>query len=315
MAVLYWDKLASILPMDYMYEPEKLGPHMQALLAEGLVEPVIPGQYLHQIPDFDKTFIDRVEARERRMRSPRSRLIETVSIHAEKLGQIPDFLVSAGLARMVDYGWYEVELHVGYQFMAYLAVCLGAIPEVNAVAVTDRSRYFVPPRVQRPTNQHVETIHTEKARRAILQALLPMPAGPLDLGAILKFKARYGHLLPALRTKIEVHSRHLGSLTSAEERLDATELFIRESKLQIDEIAAAMQPSFNKVVYGALMPLFAAGIAWQATNVENGTAFTAGGLAFGGAAYQALSSMKGNSSVSRGQPLAYLARAKIHLSK
>ncbi len=317
MAVLYWDKLATILPRDYMYAPEQLGEHMQALLAEGLVEPVIPGYYLHQVRDFDKAFMALVEQRMagiKRSRIPPADLINTVSIHAEKMGDVPDFLVDAGLARRVNCSWYEVEQRIAYQFMAYLATCLGAIPEVNASAVTDKSMFTSFRRSKHEMGAHNTDMHAGKARKVILQSLLPIPQGQVDLGALVKFKQRHGQLLPALRAKIEGHCGLIASLPDATARAALTEVFTRECKQQIEEIESAMKPSFSNITFGSLVPLFAAGLAWRETDAGNPVAYAGAALAFGGAAYQAIASIRGNQKGLEHAPLAYVAKARLSLT-
>lgn len=179
-SLLYWDKLSSIVPLDYLDRPEQMSGFMRELLMEGLVEPIMPGQYIHRIAQFDESFIQLVEHRLRRRppitkpNGPRSR------IHAEKLGAIPDFLVESGLARRVNWNWYDVESATANLFMAYLAACLGAIPEVDAAPVTNQvafARYLQP---------HLWQVGRHPARRqevrgVVLDNLLPAPTGPVDV--------------------------------------------------------------------------------------------------------------------------------------
>lgn len=40
--LLYWDKLSSIVPMDYIGEPEQLSPFMRELVHGNLVEQIFP---------------------------------------------------------------------------------------------------------------------------------------------------------------------------------------------------------------------------------------------------------------------------------
>src|SRR5690606_30611105 len=65
-ALLYWDKLSSIVPMDHLDRPERMSEFMRTLLAEDLVEPVIPAQFIHQVERFDAAFIDLIDTRLRR---------------------------------------------------------------------------------------------------------------------------------------------------------------------------------------------------------------------------------------------------------
>jgi len=141
-ALLYWDKLSSIMPMSHLDHPEQMSDFMRTLLVDGLVEPVIPARYIHQVERFDEAFIDLIESRLRR--NPRSAIADnpvrrTTRIHVEKLGEIPQFLVETGLAEQIDWAWYEVDTAIANQFMSYLAACLGAIPAVNATPVTDKA--------------------------------------------------------------------------------------------------------------------------------------------------------------------------------
>jgi hypothetical protein len=317
MSILYWDKLASILPMDYMHEPEQLGQHMQALLAEGLVEPVIPGYYLHLIPNFEKPFIELVERKLRRSTLAAFLPIgpaSTVQVHAEKMGQIPDFLVNVGLAKRIDYSWYEVERGVANQFMAYLATCLGALPEVNASAVTDKAMFATFPRQNHIKGARSLDAHVDKARKVILQALLPIPDGHVDLGKLSQFKQRYGHLLPVLRARIERYCTLIASLPDPDARATLTKTFTSECKEHVDEIESAMRPSFSKITFGYLTPLFAAGLSWEGTETANPVAYAGAAMAFGATAYQAISSVRGEREALERAPLAYLARARRSFS-
>src|SRR5438094_889153 len=62
--LLYWDRVGAIVPYEFIQEPEKLGPYMVGLLREDLVEQVIPGMYLWQVKNFEKAFLDCVDAQQ-----------------------------------------------------------------------------------------------------------------------------------------------------------------------------------------------------------------------------------------------------------
>lgn len=152
---------------------------MRNLLMEGLVVPVIPAHYVHQIPRFDQSFIELIEARLRRCRQrelaglPVRRMdAEKMSlIHAEKLGQIPNFLIEVGLARRVNWNWFDIESTTANLFMAYLAACLGAVPDVNATPVTNRltvARYLQP-------SHPPFRVDRQRVRDVILHELLLVP--------------------------------------------------------------------------------------------------------------------------------------------
>ncbi|MCA7982095.1 DUF6236 family protein [Burkholderia cepacia] len=314
-SLLYWDKLSSIVPMDHMRRPEQMNGFMRELLSEGLVEPVIPAAYIRRLERFDDSFITLIEHRLKwlRPRPPEHPSRHTSTrIHAEKLGEIPRFLVEVGLAKEVDWPWYDVETTTATMFMSYLAACLGAIPEVNATPVTNKMT-FAAGLLARPRSS-ARDLHRQKAREVVLQHLLPTPTGPVQLDKLLRFKSQYGHLLPSLRARIEAHCVYVATLPNADDRIGANEAFLRNCKSDIAEVEDAMRPSFGSVALGALVPLCGAGLTLQATDSGNVTAYAGAALSLAGAAYQAINSIRGNRA-SMNRPLAYVAHAQRMLAK
>lgn len=230
------------------------------------------------------------------------------------MGQIPDFLVEAGLARRLDWAWYEVDTPLANQFTAYLATVLSALPDVNATPITDRAEFAAALGSRRPATKRDGVLHTFKARDIVLKSLLPIPDGPIDVGRLIKFKERHGHLLPSLRAKIEAHCASISFLLEPEARAISTEAFIRECKDHVAEIEAAMRPSFAKVVFGSLAPLFGAGLALQTTDQGNVLAYAGTTVSLAGAAYQAISSIHGARLTQEAKPLAYIAHARKELA-
>lgn len=314
-ALLYWDRLSSIVPLDHMHRPDQMSDRMRRLLGEGLVEPLNPGRFVRDIPRFDECFIDLVEhhlLQQRRSVKGLAPPALTALVHAEKLGRIPDFLVEEGLARQVDWAWYEVQEAVANQFMSYLAMCLGAIPEVDAAPVTDKMAFafLLRPRARQMAGQ---VLHKHKARDVVLRSLLPTPIEPVDIDQLLLFKRRHGHLLPPLRVKVEAHCTRVARLPDAEDRIEANEAFIQDCQQQITEIEAAMRPSFGKIVLGALAPLFGAGLALHSADSGNQAAYAGATLSLSGAAYQAIASIHGSRAAVANRPLAYVAHARAAL--
>lgn len=315
-AILYWDRLASIVPMDHLYDPDQMDELTRDLLAEGLVEAIVPGMHLHQARKFDECFIEFVETRVlplRRRKTPRTTPLPVTRIHAEKMGQIPDFLVDSGLARRLDWAWYEIDKPLANQFMAYLATVLGALPDVNATPITDKALFAAALGARRPALNWDGDLHTFKAREVVLNSLLPIPDGPIDFGKLIRFKERHGHLLPSLRSKIEAHCAYIALLQEPEARAVSTEAFIKECEDHVAEIEAAMRPSFTRVVFGSLAPLFGAGLALHTTDQGNVLGYAGATVSLVGAAYQAIASIRGPRLTQEPKPLAYIARARKEL--
>ncbi|MBK6868017.1 MAG: hypothetical protein IPG98_08890 [Burkholderiales bacterium] len=309
-ALLYWDRLSSIVPMDHLHHPDQTSDFMRELLAEGLVQPVIPAQYVYRIERFDDSFIELIESR---LRRDRQRLVEsfdagtTTRIHAEKLGEIPRFLTKQGLAKQIDWAWYDVETGTANQFMSYLATCLGAIPEVDATPVTNKTAFargLKPP--YRQSAQY--PLHKHKSREVVLKHLLPTPKEPVQLDKLLRFKQQYGQLLPPLRDRVEAHCTYVATLSDADQRIEANKAFLLECRQQIAEIEEVMQPTLGKVVLGSLAPLFGAGFTVQATDSGNMVAYTGAALTLAGAAYHAIASVRGDGAL-QNRPLAYVVHA------
>jgi len=308
-ALLYWDRLACIVPANLLYRPEQMDPRMQILLREGLSEPIIPGEYIYHAVDFDQCFLDFVEERILRRPhrlSPPQRVVTRV--HAEKMGKIPQQLVKMGLASEAEWGWYEMETYLANQFMSYLASVLGALPGINATPVTDQTSIAssigtIHQSLKRLTDNQ---LHTFKAKEAALNALLPIPDFPFNVDKIIKFKSTHGDLLPALRTRIESHCAEIAVLPTHEERLAASEAFLAECGGQVREIEEAMRATFPKIVMGALTPLFGAGLPRHASPGAQPS--------LAGAAYQAIASIRGPRLAQESRPLAYVVRAQKKFS-
>ena len=111
-------------------------------------------------------------------------------IHVEKLGNIPEYLLDRGLATRVNYAWYDVDEPVANLFMAYLASCLGSIPEIDAAPVTNRLAFANLFGVRNRPQTDKRMLHRQKAREVVLTALLPFPDEPVTLDQLVAFKRK-----------------------------------------------------------------------------------------------------------------------------
>ena len=189
--LLYWDKLASIVPMDHVDDPRLLQPFMRDLVREGLVEQLFPGVHLWRMPAFSSSFVAYIQRRAKRPRrlnriGPPPGPEPRVKIHMEKMGDIPRVLTELGVAEKVDHLWYAVDESVANVFMAYLATCLGALPEVNAAPVTHEIKYAATFGDLRNNYARNDSTHKAKARTAIIRAVLPRPAETVTLDQVLR---------------------------------------------------------------------------------------------------------------------------------
>ena len=308
--LLYWDRLSSIVPINYVHEPEHLNPFMRQLVTEGLVEQVIPGQYLYTVPQFEDNFIALLESRMSRMPKRigkrsfflRKKDNKPVKVHVEKLGQLPYWLVNNGLAKESEYPWYEMEKWVANLFMAYLATVLGALKEISAAPVSnsvEMGRIF----------GHLRS-PKDAARDILLEGVLPIPKGRISIDSLTRFKSEHGKLLPKLREKIEIYSGELATIENLSERRARSRTIIHECNEEICEIEEAMRTSWNSVTFGSLMPLIGSGAALHAASISGEpVAVGAAGIAFVTAAYQSLSNVRSVGTIEN-KPLAYLAHVR-----
>ncbi|QKV63951.1 hypothetical protein HUW52_14005 [Pseudomonas sp. 43A] len=305
-ALLYWDGLATIIPMAHLEGPEEVSYFMQGLLSEGLVRPVIPAQHLYECRSFSENFISYLDEKLRLGTLPGRDApnLGFKRIHAEKLEDVPQFLSRQRLAYEITNGWYDVREDVADQFMFYLAACLGAMERVDAIPVTDgkafSKRPFTPPSSSRSR-------HVDKARQVVLNNILPAPAGGVTVDQLLFFKEKHGHLLPRFRQSVEEHCVLIAGILDAELRLESTNNFIMRCKQEVKQIEDAMRPTFGSIMFTSLLPLLGSGIGFDV----NGGArnYAAGAITLATAIYDTVSLVREHRDIEVNHPLAYVARA------
>ena len=310
--LLYWDKVSSIVPSEYKEHPERLTPFMRELLMAGLVEQVIPKEYIDEIHVFDAAFLRYIDNQSRRHRNnpntePRQDL-SPVPIHLEKIGNIASELVDRGLARNKTYPWYDVDPWVANSFMAYLAATLGQLESLKAAPITNSDSCFSAlggvPHVPQPDL----ALHgkLDPLRTLILRNLLPSPLGPVRITDIVKFKSRYGDSLQTFRRKIESGCIALTSIQDIDAQQEAVTLLLAQFEDEIAEITDAMRSRWKSIVFSALLPLVGFGVTVLAAKPLTAEVGLGASLSLGTAVYQALEgSRQYDNTLNR--PLAYAA--------
>lgn len=248
--LLYWETVGSIVPFEYVNNPEKLGPFMRSLLTEELVKQVIPGQYIYKASNFTEAFIKRAEEFRAQHNLNKVSLdnLPTVRVHIEKLDDIGDKLCRMGLARQADYPWYEIESRLADIFMAYLAGVLCNMPEVDSRPITDTSD-------QLSLYESPKTIRT-----FILEDLLPAPVGGVNTSELSRFKSKNMNLLIKFRSRIEFFIIQVGSIPEISMRKDMVNHFLADAKIEIENIVDAMKSNgWAKLSAGRLLTYSATG--------------------------------------------------------
>lgn len=240
--LLYWDRVSSIVPYDFIANPELLGPYMLNLVREELVVQISPGAYIHHIPRFFDAFRCYLEGLGQEIDDRRRRfeLGSTLRIHIEKLGDIGEALVAQRLAALKRYPWYDVERETADDFMSYLATSLGQVDSIDSSPVTDKNRYLI--RFARTgVPDAAMATQLDSLRIHVLDRVLPVPEQPLEASAIRAFKERYGHELADFRRHVERELVDTAAIADPALRERRVEIFFDEARDRIEEIQEAMQ--------------------------------------------------------------------------
>lgn len=278
--VLYWDKVSSIVPYEYIQKPESLGPHMLSLVRAGLVEQVIPGAHIGEIPQFADRFLGYLEELGPTLDARRASFAGDGGhrIHVEKMGRIGKGLTEIALARPGSYPWYVVERETANDFMSYLAVSLGQLPAVDAAPVTEDG-----PSLDRLAHAGGPTLEISRQldslRTSVLNEVLPVPKGQLEWSAIRVFKERHRGQLGDFRRRVERELIAAANISDLVLRQRSLELFYSEAAERIDEIQEEMRGagwrtaktglSVIAVVPGASQLFGLVGAIWEAMGANH----------------------------------------------
>ncbi|MCA0912818.1 hypothetical protein [Marinobacter nauticus] len=200
-AILYWDKLYSVVPYEHVQRPDELlSPFMQELSAECGVNHLVPCLHLHEVPDFGERFIGFLE-RSSTDHGNSFHTHRTVRIHAEKLLEIPEYLVNNGWATKGEGEWYLVNAVVADYFMAYLALSLGSLRTINATPFTTSSHLAG---IIGGAQVELQSIDDLKWQERVRLAVLPeIDIEGLDLNRLMAFKREHASSARQLRGEAE----------------------------------------------------------------------------------------------------------------
>jgi hypothetical protein len=100
-SLLYWDKINSIIYMEYSYKPSKFDKHVESLIKANLVEPINQADYVYKVPNFDRAFLDYVDDVDYPIPPDLHfrKKLTTTRIHIQKLGPLAYELCEGNLAR------------------------------------------------------------------------------------------------------------------------------------------------------------------------------------------------------------------------
>jgi len=240
--LLYWDQVATIVPYEFIAEPERLGEHTRSLVEHELVAQVQPGLYNWDLPSFASAFAAYLAESPERLveRQEAFRRGETFRIHIEKMDPLAGVLHEAGLCAEQEYPWTSVEQATATDFMAYLAASLGQVEEIDAIPVSDHEKSLAPLLSPHggaaPPDRELDEL-----RVVVLEELFPAPERPLAAAEIAEFRSKHGDELRGFRRRVEREILALAELEDAGRRERRLELFRDEIGETVEEIRARLE--------------------------------------------------------------------------
>lgn len=241
--LLYWDQVASIIPYDYVADPNRLGEHTRSLVECGLVRQIHPSQYIGEIPSFAPAFEGYLsESADLSKRRAAFKLGKTFRIHIEKMGPIEDILRQSGLAQADNYPWFNVEQETAQDFMAYLAACLGRLDEIGADPISDERASLLPLIGGQTKTDAVDT-EVDSLRYIVLEKLFPAPERPLTAEEIADFRKKFGDTLREFRRRVEREILVLAEIIDPRRRARHIEIFEDEIRDTVTEIRTRLEES------------------------------------------------------------------------
>ncbi len=204
-ALFYYDTIASIVPQEFIYEPQgHYEPFMWELVREGFVVPIDPIQALENPWEIGEPFLRFVQSDDFPLHLKRRAFREGEwgrihkdkfvgsRIHSQKFADSVYYsLTQIGLAKRGDGNWYDVEKATASYLMEYLATILSE--KLDRMPTTDTlpTRAF--------SKQASE--HYQKTAK-VLEQLIPFPR-EVNLSKLFDFKFTYPELLAEFRTEIQ----------------------------------------------------------------------------------------------------------------
>jgi hypothetical protein len=234
-AFLYWDSVGSIVPWNFTGAGRnKLQTHMIDLIESGIVQEIIPDAIIKDRDKFNSDFLINLDSVKIKEQQPIFIPQTYQKIHVGKLGgTIASELEKMGLAKQLDYEWFQVERTTASLFMSYLAIQLCNLDSTKRIPITDKPSIIY--------NQYCNrSILRGITRDKIIEALLPVPVEEISTKKLLEFRRKYHESIVKFRNYIEKESINLYQY-DAEDYEDSIELFIQEYKENLDDLIDKMK--------------------------------------------------------------------------
>ncbi|MBK9148876.1 MAG: hypothetical protein IPM12_13795 [Flavobacteriales bacterium] len=252
-ALLYWDRVAAIVPRSYGYDrrPDRIfNPQLHELMVSGAFHPIDP---MGMIGRSDQ-FRDEIFAAVDHFEDLRARVVAQltyVPIYKDKSSwQIMDRLHHTGLVLEArDERLVLMESNLAALYMSALAKHIAANEEEFTIPGTDDERYL------RGLGGKGNRGQLEPVFATTFKSMIPVPHGNVPLADILGFRERYAAELMSFRAAMDEHDDRVARTTDAEEvKLVAQQLKERITR-DVKDLGKAMKASRMDILWGSLQSL------------------------------------------------------------
>lgn len=262
--LLYWDEVGVIVPNDFIANPDRLDNYSRSLVQAKLVNQVMPGRFLHQIPNYIESFTNHLDSLGKDLQGRRDLFQDESTenrssrIHFEKMEKLGSVFVEMGLANAKNYPWYDVERTTAQEFMAYLASTLGKLESLQYMPVTDELRNLEN-FVKSSSPDLMPENEIAPIRLQLLEDLFPAPSRPILAGELATFKENHGSKLSSFRNEVESELVVIASISDDALRLCKIEIFKDRAAESVEEIRSYLNDSgFRNLTMGKIGSVIAA---------------------------------------------------------
>jgi hypothetical protein len=232
--MLYWDDVATIVPREYIRNPELHQPYTLELIRAGLLYQVFPDNAGRHLERNFGEYLHRLSAREIDRRRRDFSMGNVSAVHSDKwltymsgLREIHELGLAATDSLSASGSCISIESATAAEFMAALALSLCEEASGGRWHSSDRnpSETWVPttdtpPAIRallaglKPVSDDFSDgnmlqmrvrgeLQVAQVRTHLMERLLPVPETPVPLRKIVKFRKKYGDLLPTFRRYLE----------------------------------------------------------------------------------------------------------------
>jgi hypothetical protein len=272
-AVLYWDSVATIVPDQWIADPDKLGPYTRELVQLGVVTQLLPSYAdLISLGNRFAEYINHLVPEELAKRRRDFAAGVTESIHSDK-GVAEAFYGLEDQHLCSPAGqWWRVERATAADYMAALALALSLpghnmmkhdthaqiVPDttVRRVPITDELHSLLP--LLAGSLDEDDSVLRERAeglaivgriQMMVLENLFPAPVVAIPPTDIDRFRRRHAGLVPAFRREIEERVDTIFKLENRWEQRRALDRLESEFKEAIEQVESYMSESrFGRIV-------------------------------------------------------------------